>query len=54
MDRRKSTVLCGVCVAEGCVIGANSVVTSDTETNKVYVGSPARVIKDRIAEDIRE
>ncbi len=50
----KATVLCGVTVEEGCVIGANSVVTSDTEKDKVYAGAPARIIKDRIAEKVKE
>jgi maltose O-acetyltransferase len=40
------TVLPGVRVAEGCIIGANSTVTTDTEPNGVYVGSPARRVRD--------
>lgn len=35
-------VLPGVTIASGCVVGAGSVVTRDTEPNGVYVGSPAR------------
>lgn len=40
-------VLDGVTIARGCVIGANSVVTKSTEPNGVYVGAPAKRIKDR-------
>jgi maltose O-acetyltransferase len=39
-------VLPGVCIAEGCVIGAGSVVTGNTERNGLYVGVPARRIKE--------
>lgn len=40
------TVLPGVTIAPGCVIAAGSVVTRDTEPNGLYVGSPARRIRD--------
>ncbi len=43
----KATVLFGTTVASGCVIGANSLVNKDTESNGIYVGSPARRVKDR-------
>ena len=43
----KATILLGRTIASGCVIGANSVVTKDTEMNKVYAGAPAREIKNR-------
>lgn len=39
-------ILPGVHIANGCVIGAGSVVTKDTESNGLYVGVPARKIKD--------
>jgi maltose O-acetyltransferase len=42
----KVTVLPGVTIGEGCVIGAGSVVTKSTEPNGVYVGAPARRIRD--------
>ncbi|MEO9336214.1 acyltransferase [Mesorhizobium sp. SB112] len=42
-----STVLDGVRIAKGCVIGAGSVVTKSTEPFGVYVGAPAKRIKDR-------
>ncbi len=44
----KATILSGITVKSGCVIGANSVVTHDTEENGVYVGAPAKKIKSRI------
>jgi acetyltransferase-like isoleucine patch superfamily enzyme len=37
----------GVTLAEGCVIGANSLVTKDTEPWTIYMGSPAMPIKKR-------
>lgn len=40
-------IMPGVTLAEGCVIGANSLVTKDTEPWTVYMGSPAKPIKKR-------
>jgi len=40
-------VLDGVSIAEGCVIGANSVVTKTTEPYGIYVGVPSRKINSR-------
>ena len=37
----------GVTIAKGCVIGANAVVTKDTEPLGIYVGIPAKKIKNR-------
>jgi acetyltransferase-like isoleucine patch superfamily enzyme len=48
------TVLPGVTLAEGCIVGANSVVTKDTEPWMIYAGSPARAIKPRQRERILE
>lgn len=42
-----ASVLPGVEVAEGTVVGANSVVTKDTESYSVVVGAPARVVRFR-------
>jgi maltose O-acetyltransferase len=39
-------VLPGVHVAPGCVVGAGAVVTRNTEPNGVYVGVPARRVRD--------
>lgn len=41
-----ATVLPGVTIAPGCVVAAGSLVTKDTEPNGLYVGSPARRVKD--------
>ena len=48
------TVLPGVTLGEGCIVGANSVVTKDTEPWMVYAGSPARPIKPRDSKRILE
>lgn len=40
-------VLDGVMIRQGCVIGANSVVSKSTEEYGIYVGAPARLIKKR-------
>lgn len=40
-------IMPGVTLAEGCVIGANSLVTDDTEPWTIYVGTPAKPIKIR-------
>ena len=42
-----SVVLPGVTLAEGSVVGANSLLTKSTEPWTIYVGSPARPIKSR-------
>lgn len=41
------TVLPGVTLAEGTIVGANSVVTKDTEPWMIYAGCPAKPIKPR-------
>jgi len=43
----KVTVCRGVEIGEGCVVGANSVVTRDLPAFSVAVGAPARVIRYR-------
>lgn len=40
-------IMPGVTLAEGSVIGAGSVVTRSTKPWTIYVGSPARPVKDR-------
>jgi acetyltransferase-like isoleucine patch superfamily enzyme len=39
-------VLPGVTIAPGCIIGARALVTRDTESNGLYVGSPAVRVRD--------
>jgi len=46
------TVLDGVTIGKGSVIGAGSVVTKDIPPFSVAVGTPARVIKSRIAQEL--
>jgi len=41
-----TTILAGVTIGEGCVIGAGSLVNKSCEANGLYVGSPARRVRD--------
>jgi len=41
-----ATILPGVTIARGCVIGAGAVVTRNTKPNGLYVGAPARRLRD--------
>lgn len=38
-------ILLGVKIGDGCIIGANSVVTRDVPSNCIAAGSPAKIIK---------
>jgi UDP-2-acetamido-3-amino-2,3-dideoxy-glucuronate N-acetyltransferase len=40
-----ATILCGITIGEGAVIGAGSVVTRDVRAGSVVAGNPARVIR---------
>jgi acetyltransferase-like isoleucine patch superfamily enzyme len=42
------TITGNVTIARGCVVGANAVVTRDTEPMGLYAGVPARRLRDRI------
>lgn len=44
-----SIIMGGVCIADGTIVGAGSVVTRDTEPYCIYAGVPARKIKPRFA-----
>ena len=51
----KATVLLGVTIGEGAVVGACAVVAKDIPPWSVVVGNPARVIKKRVLkEDVPE
>lgn len=47
------TVLCGVRIGKGAIVGAGSVVTRDVPENAVVVGNPARIIKYRNPQPVR-
>ena len=40
-----STILCGVEIGEGAIVGAGSVVTQDVLPGTIVVGNPARVLR---------
>ena len=41
----ENVCVCGASIGKHCVIGANSVVTTDIPDYSVAVGSPAKVVK---------
>jgi acetyltransferase-like isoleucine patch superfamily enzyme len=41
------TITADVTIAKGCIIGANAVLTKSTEPYGLYVGVPARRLRDR-------
>ena len=40
-----STIMCGITIGEGALIGAGSVVTKDVPGNAIVAGNPARIIR---------
>ena len=40
-----ATILCGITIGEGAIVGAGSVVTGDVPPRAVVAGNPARVIR---------
>jgi galactoside O-acetyltransferase len=46
------SIMPGVTLAEGSILGANSLLTKDTEPWTIYVGSPAKPVKIRDKENI--
>jgi acetyltransferase-like isoleucine patch superfamily enzyme len=40
-----ATILCGVTIGEGAIVGAGSVVTKDVEPYTVVAGNPARLLR---------
>ena len=46
-----ATILCGVTVGEGALIGAGSVVTRDVADHSIMAGNPARLLRNRHPEE---
>ena len=42
-----STILCGINIGQGAVIGAGSVVTKNVPDGQVWVGNPAKPLKEQ-------
>ena len=40
-----ATILCGVVIGEGAIVGAGSVVTNDVPPHSVVAGNPARILR---------
>ncbi|HHY28668.1 MAG TPA: CatB-related O-acetyltransferase [Desulfitobacterium dehalogenans] len=49
---RSSTILDGVCISNGAVVAANSVVTKNVPPYAIVAGNPARIVKYRFSEEI--
>jgi len=45
----KATVLLGVTIESGCVIGANSLINRDCKQDGIYAGCPASMVKSRFS-----
>lgn len=46
-----ATIMAGVTIGEGAVVGARALVTSDVEPYSIYIGQPAKKYKDRFASE---
>lgn len=48
---KNCTILKGVNIGDNSIVGMSSVVTKNVDSNSIYVGNPARKIKDNISWD---
>jgi len=48
-----STILCGVEIGEGAIVGAGSVVTKDVPAGSIVAGNPARILR-QVADQTRK
>jgi acetyltransferase-like isoleucine patch superfamily enzyme len=48
-----ATILCGVSVGDGAIVGAGSVVTKDVPANTIVAGNPARLLR-MVAQPVSE
>ena len=46
-----ATILCGVTIGEGAIVGAGSVVTHDVPPGVIVAGNPARILKIQMIEE---
>ena len=42
-----ATIMCGITIGEGALVGAGSVVTQDVPPNTIVAGNPAKFLKNR-------
>ena len=48
-----STILCGVEIGEGAIVGAGSVVTKDVPAGSIVAGNPARILR-QVADETKK